>query len=170
MKNKLGSVKGFTLIELLVVVLIIGILAAVALPQYQKAVTKSRFAEAITNLKTIAQADAVCRLAGEGSGVNDVCNIDDLTIDIPGEKVEGGNEICGRPAIETQNFYYGASDNCDEDISAVALYKKEDVCICVLRTGEWLVKQNDGCHPNPASFDYAKLLNLSKEGGDCFCC
>ena len=67
--------KAFTLIELLVVVLIIGILAAIALPQYQLAVYKTRYAGIVQMMKAIKRANQVYYLAN-GTYTNDVSSWD----------------------------------------------------------------------------------------------
>ena len=91
---------GFTLIELLVVVLIIGILAAIALPQYEKTVERARAAEAMQMVASIARANEVYKLAN-GSYTTDISLLD---IQVPGTDTTYN----GWPRKETKLFQYGS--------------------------------------------------------------
>ena len=56
MKNLKRYLNGFTLVEILIVVVIVGILAAIAIPTYYSYVKKGYATEAKTQLKSIVQA------------------------------------------------------------------------------------------------------------------
>ena len=80
--NRRGSA-GFTLIELLVVVLIIGILASIAIPQYFKVVERARIAEAEAFMSQMKQAQERY-LARQGNYVVANANIANLDVTFAG--------------------------------------------------------------------------------------
>ena len=90
---------GFTLIELLVVVLIIGILAAVALPQYRVAVERARVAKALPVLRSIVDARERSFMA---NGVYSA-NLEDLDIKISYQSKKELSDDSGTPGIQ----YFG---------------------------------------------------------------
>ncbi len=93
--------QAFTLIELLVVVLIVGILAAVAVPQYERAVAKSRLSEARTTLDALEKAIEVYQL-GNGSYPDSWAALDLSFVDKEGNMVGVGST----EYLETQHFTY----------------------------------------------------------------
>ena len=168
--NKERTRRGFTLIELLVVVLIIGILAAVALPQYNKAVIKARFAEAQANLKSLAQAVKVCQLSGKD------CNtFDDLDISL-GTKYTPFH-------YNTDLFIYNVMDailctdaDCESSVPGyiTVAYRKEPVCLCYSLTNDkvsiagsnWCDTDDDEAEQTQ---NYNQLLGLDTNAS-CSCC
>ena len=97
--------RAFTLIELLVVVLIIGILTAVALPQYQRAVEKARAMEAVSNLKALVTAEKVYKMAN-GKATEDLSQLDIQLL---------GSYDSSTKELTSQYFTYKGNPNSVED-------------------------------------------------------
>ncbi|OLO07166.1 hypothetical protein BTW08_14045 [Salinicola sp. MH3R3-1] len=80
---------GFTLIELMIVVAIIGILAAIAIPQYQNYVARSQFTAALATLKSLqTPAELEIQQYGDLSNLDEANPIEELGLNA--ESVQNG--------------------------------------------------------------------------------
>ena len=148
--------KAFTLIELLVVVLIIGILAAIALPKYERAVERSRVAEAEIMIRTLRDAQARCYLELGTSGTE--CESSDLyahtDIDTGTLVDEPYTVECQDCAIQGRYFLYPVDGT---DIYAVRV-----------KNNEYLYRLETSAAPD--NFSYNKIFcNEGNEDDSHYC-
>ena len=161
MKKKINK-KGFTLLELLVVVLIIGILAAVALPQYKKAVQRSK----------AAQVDVIISSAMKA--------IEEYSLvigDIPPKYSFSGDK--SRSSIETPGNCPPDNAYCFTDVGRYRAYCASSICTITFlfsyyadtTTGnKWLTSNNTSIELRKWSFDspwvIESIYNINKNSSD----
>ena len=156
-----GGVRAFTLIELLVVVLIIGILAAVALPQYQKTVWKSRAMELIIAAKAISDQQHAYYLAN-GVYAEMVEDIPIYPKDSLGRFTIGEDGVCSliysntapprvscslpKPYLTIQRFYKSGKLQCCT--YSYDNYAADGVCQNLLNKTNWTndCSEQNICH------------------------
>ena len=90
--------KGFTLVELLITVLIIGILTSLALPQYQRAIAKTRAMEAVQATETLVKA------------------IDLLHLKSPRMGLKSGNALYEQFDVDVSSYIRSPRLDFDEDV------------------------------------------------------
>ncbi len=138
------STKGFTLIELLVVVLIIGILAAIAIPQYQMAVGKSKFTTLKTMTKSIVESVQRYYLANNAYPKKTT----DLDISFDGMQ---------QTYVDSDQFNFSTSDN----ISCSVYIKDDAQIVCYRKIFSKTIEYHVNRETNKPIYCYAYSKNTS---------
>ena len=162
MKKIKSSTQGFTLLELLVVVLIIGILASIALPQYENSVEKSKASEALIILKSLREQQAVCYLqkrdtidCEQGTG-DESDNLFTYSNVIEGEPdPDCDYDVCG-PATKDFSYYLDGEYIGTNRLPFDTKY--------YLETTAWEgVDHRIACYNISSSKNYCKIIGFTKE-------
>ena len=146
MINNNAYKRGFTLIELLVVVLIIGILASIALPQYQKAVKKARAVEIWETLSSMKKARDICML--ETQNTDDCIQFENLSLTFVDEN---GVSLTG-PSPMKGNIIY--------NLAEMTAYLPEGVFEIIGNGGR-------RCYDYSSDGSFCKLHGFTKTADEC---